>query len=60
MNRAWFIYYGYKIGMSRQETLRTKFGEFMDLLDCDAITRGDAKYKKPKMRLSEDDLMKLN
>lgn len=45
--------------MSRSETLCTVYGEFMDLLACDSISNGTAKYKRPKRRMGFDDLMKV-
>lgn len=59
MNRSWFIYYGHQMGMSRDETLNTGYGEFMDLMACDAITKGTAKYKRPRERMSLDELRKV-
>ena len=59
MNRSWYIYYGYKIGMSREETLNTRYGEFMYLMACESISNGSAKYKRPKVRMTLDELMKV-
>lgn len=57
MNRSWFMFYGFRLGMSRQETLDTLYGEFMDFLACDSIITGHAKQKKTKRKISIDDLM---
>ena len=38
--------------MSREETLNTRFGEFIDLLNCRAIESGAARQvKKTKMNI---------
>ena len=39
------IFYGHKIGMTRQETLATHYGEMMDLISCLAVYNGTAKEK---------------
>ena len=59
MNRSWFVYYGYKLGLSRSETLQTTYGEFMDLMACDAISRGDAQYRRPKVRMTMEELLQV-
>ena len=59
MNRSWFIYYGLKLGMDRQATMNTPYGEFMDLLACDAISKGQAKQKKPKKKMTFDEFIAL-
>lgn len=42
------------MGMDRQSILLTPYGEFMDMIDCDAISRGKAKQKiKKKMTFDE-------
>ena len=42
--------------MSRKETLLTRYGELLDLIDCRRIASGYAKVKK---RWSFDDVMQL-
>lgn len=37
------------MNMSREETMNTRYGEFIDLMNCRAIEMGTAKQKKPKM-----------
>lgn len=59
MNRSWFIFYGLKLGMARQETLNCRYGEFLDLLDCLAISEGRATQKKEKRIISLDEFLKL-
>jgi hypothetical protein len=34
--------------MSREETMNTTYGEFVDLVNCRAIEMGTAKPSKPK------------
>lgn len=45
--------------MTRNETLNTVYGEFMDLLACDAISKGQAKPKRPKKKMTLDELVAL-
>lgn len=39
--------------------MNTRYGEFMDLMECDKIDRGVAKYKKPKVRMSTDEMLRV-
>ena len=41
------------MNMSRDETMQTRYGEFMDLLACMAIDNGGAEPKKKKMTMEE-------
>lgn len=59
MNRSWFIFYGYRMGLNRKETLATRYGEFMDLMACEAIDKGTAKYRRPKVRMSTEEMLKV-
>ena len=59
MNRSWYIYHGHMMNMTREETMTTRFGEFMDLLSCDAIATGKAKYKRPKKRMSPEEMLNV-
>lgn len=52
LNKAWYLFYGYQIGLSRQETLTTIYGEFMDLISCLSIYNG-ADQKKKKIDFDE-------
>ena len=47
------------MGMTRQETINTRYGEFMDLIACDEIDRGAAKYKRPKIRMKTEEMLKV-
>jgi hypothetical protein len=40
------------MNMTREETLNTKYGEFMDLISCRSIENGSAKQKPPKKKWS--------
>lgn len=56
LNESWYVYYGHALGMSRDETMATRYGEFMDMLACRAIDNGaDVKPQKMKM----EDVLKL-
>lgn len=59
MNRSWFIYYGLSLGMDRKATLETPYGEFMDLLSCDSISKGQARQKKPKKKMTFEEFVAL-
>lgn len=39
------------MGMSREETLATRWGEFIDLLNCRAIENGTARQIKHKEKV---------
>lgn len=51
---SWFLFYGRKIGMSKQEILVTPYAEMLDMLACLAIDNG-AKQKTEKKKLSQFD-----
>ena len=53
MNESWFVYFGHQLNMSRAETMNTRYGEFMDLLDCMAIENGGAEPKEQKMTMEQ-------
>lgn len=48
MNLSWFLFYGRKLGMSKQEIYWTSIGEMLDMISCIAIYEGGAKPKKEK------------
>ena len=52
MTRSWLLFYGYQIGMNRQEVMTTRMGEMMDLIACLAISHG-AKEEEKKMDFDE-------
>lgn len=39
--------------MSREETMRTRVGEMLDMMDCMAIDNSGAKEKQPQMTMEE-------
>lgn len=45
--------------MSREETLNTKYGEFIDMLNCRAIESGNARQVK-KTKIDIWDFLSLN
>lgn len=45
--------------MSKQAVLSSPYGEFMDILACDAIYNGSAKQKHKKKKMEFDDFMAL-
>jgi len=45
--------------MTQQETLSTTYGVFMDLLACDAVSKGQAKLKKGKKKISFDEFLAM-
>ena len=45
--------------MDKRETLLSPYGEFMDLIACDAIYKGQAKQKRPKKKLKFEDFIAL-
>ena len=46
MNRAWWLFYGRRCGMSKQEIMVTTLGELTDMISCLSIYEGGAKMKK--------------
>ena len=42
MTWPWWLFYGYQIGMTRQEVLSTSYGEMQDLLSCLSVYQGTA------------------
>jgi len=45
--------------MTQQETLSTTYGVFMDLLACDAVSKGQAKLKRRKKKISFDEFLAM-
>ena len=41
------------MNMSREETMNTRYGEYMDLLSCWAVYNGNAKVKQKKLSFFE-------
>lgn len=45
LNLAWYLFYGRKLNMTKQEILVTPYGEMMDMISCLAIYEGNATQK---------------
>ena len=45
--------------MSREETLNTTWGEFIDLINCRAIENGNVRQKTPKKEMDLFDFLAL-
>lgn len=57
MNRSWWLFYGRKCGMCKQEIMVTTFGELNDMISCLSIYEGGAEPAAPK--LTYDQIMNL-
>lgn len=57
MNLMWFIFYGRKMNMGRQEVMCTPFGEMLDMIACLSIYNG-AKPKRRKKRITDFDALR--
>ncbi len=58
LNLAWFLFYGRKLNMGKQEILCTTYGEMCDMISCFSIFNG-AKPKKKKRMYSFDEVLAL-
>ena len=45
------MFYGHRLGMSREETMQTGYGEMLDLIACLAIESGGAEQKEKEKDL---------
>ena len=45
---SWYLFFGRKLGMSKQEILVTPFGEMRDMISCLQIYQGVARQKNIK------------
>lgn len=52
------MFYGYQIGMTRQEVMDTRYGEMLDMISCLSVYNGAAKVKNKRV-LSYDDAINL-
>lgn len=57
MNRSWYLYYGRKCGMTKQEIMTTSLGEMSDMISCISIFEGGAEPATPKK--SYDEIMNM-
>lgn len=61
MTVPWFLFYGRKhFGMQKQEIMCTRYGEMMDMIDCEAVENGTAKVKRKEHSIGYDDIFALN
>ena len=58
-NKSWFLFYGKKLNMTRQEIRFTRYGEMLDMITCLAIDEGRMEYKAPKKKWRFEEVMKL-
>lgn len=56
MSLAWYWYYAYQIGLSRQEARSTLMGHLLDLIACHQIKHEGAKLKREE---SDEDFFEL-
>lgn len=54
MTFGWFLWYGYKIGLSRTDILDIPFGELLDLIAVEQIKHEGRKLKKNAVRENEE------
>ena len=59
MTESWFVFYGHEMNMSRDETMNTRYGEMLDLINCKAIYNGGAEQKIRKRNLTFDEIISL-
>ena len=50
---------GLKLGMDKQAVMSLTFGEFMDLIACDSISKGNAVQKRKPKKMDFDEFMAL-
>lgn len=55
----WMLYFGRNHGMDKEDVLNTVFGEFQDLMTCDAISHGLAKEVAKKKKLTQEEMYEL-
>ena len=53
-NLAWYLFYGRKMNMTKQEILVTPYGEMMDMISCLSIYEGNATQKIKRSWKYED------
>ena len=57
MNLSWYLFFGRKLGMSRQETATCDFDEMRDMIACLNIYNGIEDPAPPEM--SQDEILHL-
>ena len=55
----WYLYFGRNHGMDKDDVLNTVFGEFQDLMTCDAISHGLADEVAKKKKLTQEEMLML-
>ncbi len=55
----WYLYFGRNHGMDKEDVLNTVFGEFQDLMMCDAISHGLADEVAKKKKLTQEEMLML-
>lgn len=55
----WYMYFGRRHGMNREDVLNTVFGEFQDLMTCEAIYMGFAEEVERKRQLTQEEMYML-
>jgi hypothetical protein len=55
-NLAWNLYFGLRIGLTRQEVMYMPYGQFKDMLSCHSIYTGIA---DPVYHMSHEDALEL-
>lgn len=55
----WYLYFGRNHGMDKEDVLNTVFGEFQDLMTCDAISHGLADEVAKKKKLTQEEMLML-
>lgn len=53
------MFYGYHMGMSRNEILNTRFGLFIDMMSCLGVFNGNSKLKKVRKVMSFEEAIEL-
>ena len=59
MNLSWYIFYGTRLHMGRQEVINSRFGEMEDLISCLSIYNGAAEQATKKKPKSFDEIMQM-
>lgn len=53
------MFYGYQIGMARQDILCCVYGTFIDMISCLAIFNGRLKQKRKAKKMSFEEAINL-
>lgn len=58
MTRAWFVFYGRMLNMTRREIMATRYGDMLDLISCLAIYNG-AEPGETRRKLTFDETLEV-